>query len=584
MANSILIKVNQIGTLTETIAAVKLAHDNGYTAVISHRSGETEDATIADLAVALGAGQIKTGAPARSDRVAKYNQLLRIEERLGGKAEYPGWAAFPRESLTGGARTLRSRCRYASRVVSERRTKIVATLGPSSDSVEQLRALAEAGMDAARLNLSHGTHEEHAARAERVRQVADEIGRPIAVIGDLQGPKLRVGGLAEPVVVKTGEEITLCAEALATNGELPVAPAVIGDVLQPGHDVLIDDGLIRLRVDEVDGGRARCAVIVGGRIGSHKGVNLPGVPLPIPSLTEKDTIDLEFALGIGVDFVALSFVRSLADIRDLRALIEQAGSHAHVIAKIEKAEAIDVLDDVIAESEAVMVARGDLGVEIGAHLVPLLQKRIILRCLELGKPVITATQMLESMVHQAEPTRAEASDVANAVLDGTSAVMLSGETAVGDYAVEAVATMDRIACAIEPSMGYRHELPEANENPTIGGAMSNAACDLAEALRAKAILVPTATGRTPSVVARLRPRRPIVALTHVDWAMRQLALEWGVTPLLIPEAHDVDDLMNRSIAAAREAGLLEPGDRVVITAGTAVNIPGSTNVIKVDIA
>ena len=469
-------------------------------------------------------------------------------------------------------------------MVSERRTKIVATLGPSSDSVEQLRALAEAGMDAARLNLSHGTHEEHAGRAARVRQVADEIGRPIAVIGDLQGPKLRVGGLAEPVVVKTGEEITICAEALATNGELPVAPAVIGDVLQPGHDVLIDDGLIRLRVDEVDGGRARCAVIVGGRIGSHKGVNLPGVPLPIPSLTEKDTIDLEFALGIGVDFVALSFVRSLADIRDLRALIEQAGSHAHVIAKIEKAEAIDVLDDVIAESEAVMVARGDLGVEIGAHLVPLLQKRIILRCLELGKPVITATQMLESMVHQAEPTRAEASDVANAILDGTSAVMLSGETAVGDYAVEAVATMHRIACAIEPSMGYRHELPEANENPTIGGAMSNAACDLAEALRAKAILVPTATGRTPSVVARLRPRRPIVGLTHVDWAMRQLALEWGVTPLLIPEAHDVDDLMNRSIAAAREAGLLEPGDRVVITAGTAVNIPGSTNVIKVDIA
>jgi pyruvate kinase len=466
----------------------------------------------------------------------------------------------------------------------QRRTKIVATLGPSSDSVEQLRALVAAGMDAARLNLSHGTHEEHAERAGRVRQVADEIGRPIAVIADLQGPKLRIGGLAEPVVLKTGEEVTVCAEELASDGDLPVAPAVIGDVLQPGHDVLIDDGLVRLRVGEVDGGRARCAVIVGGRITSHKGVNLPGIPIPIPSLTEKDTADLEFALGIDVDFVALSFVRSSADVRDLRALIERAGSHAHVIAKIEKAEAVDVLDDVLKETDAVMVARGDLGVEIGAALVPLLQKRIILRCLEVGKPVITATQMLESMVHQAEPTRAEASDVANAILDGTSALMLSGETAVGDYAVEAVATMDRIARVIEPSMDYRHELPEANENPTIGGAMSNAACDLAEALRAKAILVPTVTGKTPSAVARLRPRRPIVALTHAGWAMRQLALEWGVTPLEIPETDDVNDLWNRSVSAAREAGLVESGDRVVITAGTAVNIPGSTNVIKVDIA
>ena len=466
----------------------------------------------------------------------------------------------------------------------QRRTKIVATLGPSSDSVEQLRALVAAGMDAARLNLSHGTHEEHAERAARVRQVADELGRPIAVIADLQGPKLRIGGLAEPVVLKTGEEVTVCAEELASDGDLPVAPAVIGDVLEPGHDILIDDGLVRLRVGEVAGGRARCAVVVGGRITSHKGVNLPGVPIPIPSLTEKDTRDLEFALGIDVDFVALSFVRSSADVRDLRALIEQAGSHAHVIAKIEKAEAVDVLDDVLRETDAVMVARGDLGVEIGAALVPLLQKRIILRCLEVGKPVITATQMLESMVHQAEPTRAEASDVANAILDGTSALMLSGETAVGDYAVEAVATMDRIARVIEPSMDYRHELPEANENPTIGGAMSNAACDLAEALRAKAILVPTVTGKTPSAVARLRPRRPIVALTHAGWAMRQLALEWGVTPLEIPETDDVNDLWNRSVSAAREAGLVEPGDRVVITAGTAVNIPGSTNVIKVDIA
>jgi pyruvate kinase len=469
-------------------------------------------------------------------------------------------------------------------VVRERRTKIVATLGPSSDSPEKLQELVAAGMDAARLNLSHGTHEEHAERARRVREASEKAGRPIALIADLQGPKLRVGELREAIVLRRGDEVTVCAEELSTDGELPVAPAVIGDVLKPGHDVLIDDGLVRLRVAEVERGRARCEVVVGGRITSHKGVNLPGVPLPIPSLTRKDTADLQFALELGVDFVALSFVRSSADVRDLRGLIEQAGSHAHVIAKVEKAEAVDVLDEVLAETDAVMVARGDLGVEIGPAIVPLLQKRIIHKALELGKPVITATQMLESMIHHAEPTRAEASDVANAVLDGTSAVMLSGETAVGEYPLEAVSYMDRIARAVEPSMDYRHEIPAAEHNPTIGGAMSNAACDIAEALRAKAILVPTYRGKTASSVARLRPQRPIIALTHVDWAQRQMALEWGVTPVHIPQCKDVEELWNTSVRAAREAGFIDAGDRVVITAGTQVNLPGSTNVIKVDIA
>jgi pyruvate kinase len=469
-------------------------------------------------------------------------------------------------------------------MAAERRTKIVATLGPSSDSRDRLRALIAAGVDAVRFNLSHGTHEGHSERAWLVREIAAEVGRPVALIADLQGPKLRIGELEEPVVLHTGDEITVCGEEAATDGELPVAPAVIGDVLEPGHDVLIDDGLVRLRVDEVDRGRARCAVLVGGLVSSHKGVNLPGVPIPIPSLTRKDVADLGWALETGVDFVALSFVRSPADVRDLRALLEQAGSHAHVIAKIEKSEAIDVLDDVLAETDAVMVARGDLGVEIGPALVPLVQKRVIHRSLELGKTVITATQMLETMVHSPEPTRAEASDVANAILDGTSAVMLSGETAVGEYPVEAVAYMDRIARAVEPSLDYRHELPSAHENPTIGQAMSNAACDLAEAIRAKAILVPTFTGRTASAVARLRPRRPIVALTHVDWAMRQLALEWGVTPLMISETNDVEELWKLALDAACEAGIVERGDHVVITAGTAVNIPGTTNLIKVDVA
>jgi pyruvate kinase len=469
-------------------------------------------------------------------------------------------------------------------MVEQRRTKIVATLGPASATADRLREMIAAGVDAVRLNLSHGKHEEHAERAWLVREIAAEVGRPVALIADLQGPKLRVGDLPEPVLLTKGEQIVVCAEDSAVDGELPVAPAVISEVLEPGHDVLIDDGLVRLRVEAVSGGRAQCAVLVGGPVSSHKGVNLPGVPLPIPSITRKDAADLDFALQTGVDFIALSFVRSADDVRELRELISQAGSHAHVIAKIEKAEAIDVLDDVLAETDAVMVARGDLGVEIGAAVVPLLQKRIIALALERGKPVITATQMLESMVHSPEPTRAEASDVANAVLDGTSAVMLSGETAVGDYPVEAVAYMDRIARAVEPSMDYRHELPEAAENPTIGAAMSNAACDLAEALRAAAILVPTFTGRTANAVARLRPRRPIVALTHMDWAMRQLALEWGVTPLLISERPNVEDLWRTSIDAARRAGLVQTGDRVVITAGTAVNIPGSTNVIKVDIA
>ena len=265
--------------------------------------------------------------------------------------------------------------------------------------------------------------------------------------------------------------------------------------------------------------------------------------LPVPSLTEKDLSDLDFALGLGVDYVAQSFVRSRADVAALRARLESAGSEAWVIAKIELKEAVAALDDILDEADAVMIARGDLGVEIGVAEVPLLQKRIILAALDRGKPAITATQMLETMIEQPEPTRAEASDVANAILDGTSAVMLSAETAVGSYPIEAVATMDRIARAVEPALGYRHQLPSAAEEPTVGRAMSNAACDLAEALGATAILVPTFTGRTASAVARLRPRRPIVALTHVGVSLQHMAIEWGVTPLDIPESTDVEDLV-----------------------------------------
>jgi len=467
-----------------------------------------------------------------------------------------------------------------------RRTKIVCTIGPASSSAETMDRLVAAGMDAARLNFSHGTHEEHGERARLVRATQERAGRPLALIADLQGPKIRVGDLDVPRILVEGDEVTISGEGNGRPEDLPVMPPVLTLVLHPGHEVLIDDGLVRLRVDEVEEGRARTTVLVGGAVGAHKGVNIPGVPIPVPSLTEKDLADLEFALSLGVDYVALSFVRSAADCRSLRELLNAADSKALVIAKIEKGEAVEELDAIVTAADAVMVARGDLGVEIGPAAVPLVQKRVLQSALEHGKPAITATQMLETMVSKPEPTRAEASDVANAILDGTSALMLSGETAIGRYPVESVAYMDRIARAVEPSLGHRHELAQAADQPfpTVGEAMSNAACDIAEVLGAAAILVPTYSGRTASAVARHRPRRPIIAVTHQRQSVQQLALEWGVVSSQIEQAEDVEHLWSTALEAARETGLVEPGDRVVITAGTAVNVPGTTNVIKVETA
>ena len=422
-ANAILVKVNQIGTLTETLDAIELARANGYGVVMSHRSGETEDTTIADLAVATNVGQIKTGAPSRSDRVGEVQPA---------PADRGSSSATTRSIPAGPRLPARASLRHMSAELP-RRTKIVATLGPASSSRDAVLELARAGMDAARLNFSHGTHEDHAERMQVVREISEEVERPIAIIADLQGPKVRIGDLPEPVTLDRGDEVIVAAEEAAQDGELPVSPTAVGEVLQRGHDILIDDGLIHLRVESVERGRARCTVVTGGVVASHKGVNVPGVPVPIPSLTRKDMDDLDFALDQGVDFVALSFVRSAADVRDLKDLIEGTGSHAHVIAKIEKSEAVDALDQILRETDAVMVARGDLGVEIGPALVPLVQKRIILAALERARPVITATQMLESMIYHADPTRAEASDVANAILDGSSALMLSGETALGEF-------------------------------------------------------------------------------------------------------------------------------------------------------
>ena len=467
---------------------------------------------------------------------------------------------------------------------SDRRTKIVATIGPASNDEATLEALVGAGMDGVRLNFSHGTHADHELSATRARAVQERVGRPLALIADLQGPKIRVGDLDAAVDLRVGDSVVVAGEEDCGSDDLPVAPAVLASVLESGDEVLIDDGHVRLRVERMEGGRAVCEVVTGGLVEPHKGVNVPGVPLPVPSLTQKDLADLEFALGLGVDYVALSFVRSHTDVSALKTRIEEAGSLAWVIAKIELKEAVVQLESILDVTDAVMIARGDLGVEIGAAEVPLLQKQIIIGALERGKPAITATQMLETMIQRPEPTRAEASDVANAILDGSSALMLSAETAVGAYPVQAVETMARIARAVEPSLGYRHQLPSALEEPTVGRAMSNAACDLAEALGAKAILVPTFTGRTASAVARLRPRRPVVALTHIAESRQHMAIEWGVTPLEIPQVTDVEELWRISIDAARDAGVVELGDRVVLTAGTAVNIPGSTNVIKVDIA
>ena len=465
-----------------------------------------------------------------------------------------------------------------------RRTKIVCTIGPASSTPELVASLVEAGMDAARLNFSHGTHEDHARSVALVRAAELRAGRPLALIADLQGPKVRVGDLPAPRALATGEQVVLAGEAAARAGDLPVAPAVLSDVLAPGHDVLIDDGLVRLRVHAVDGGRASCAVVVGGTVEAHKGVNLPGVPLPVPCLTDKDLDDLGLALRLGVDFVALSFVRSVEDVRALRELLREAGAAAGVIAKIEKAEALAEVSAIIEASDAVMVARGDLGVEIGPERVPLVQKRIVLSALEHAKPAITATQMLESMITRPEPTRAEASDVANAILDGTAAVMLSGETAVGSYPVESVRAMARIARAVEPELGERTRLaPTAEQpNPTIRDAITEAARDVAEVLNVKAILVPTFSGRTVSGVARHRPRRPIVAASHRRQTLKQLAIEWGVVPCEIEESRDVEHLWALTMEAARASGVVQPGDRVVITAGTATNVPGTTNLVKVE--
>ena len=468
--------------------------------------------------------------------------------------------------------------------IQPRRTKIVCTIGPATADEAMIERLVAAGMDVARVNCSHGTAEELELLVRAVRNVENRLDRPLAILADLPGPKLRVSRLEQPIAVESGDDLVLASAGAASGGDLELGFELdFARVVRPGSPVMIDDGRVRLRVVEALGKRVRCRVETGGLIRSQKGVNLPGSYLPIPSITDRDKELIEHAVRWDVDYIALSFVRRAEDVEDLKRLIQGHGGRQRVIAKIEKLEAIEQLEAIVAVTDALMVARGDLGVEIGAAEVPMLQKRLIRMGREAGKTVITATQMLESMIDAPEPTRAEASDVANAILDGTSAIMLSGETAVGKYPVEAVDTMVRIAAAVEPEFAYRDTPFEATrQGPRyISDVVGHSACDMAEIIEAAAIIVPTVSGETAREVSRHRPHRPIVACTPSRDVQRQLMLDWAVVPLALDPTKDVETLWLRSIDAVQRAGIAGPGDRVVITSGTNVNRPGATNTILV---
>ena len=465
-----------------------------------------------------------------------------------------------------------------------RRTKIVATIGPATANSGMVERLIRAGMDCARINCSHGVREDLIASIRIVREVQERIDHPVAILADLPGPKLRLGTLPQERLIETGSEVVLTTPGTAAAGELELGFSIdFASVVQVGASVMIDDGRVRLRVLDATPTSCRCEVVTGGVVRSQKGVNFPGTYLPIPSITDRDREMLAMAIDQDVDYVALSFVRRAEDVDELRRLIDQAGGRQRVIAKIEKMEAVEKLDSIIDAADGIMVARGDLGVEIGTADVPMAQKRMIARGRAAGKPVITATQMLESMIERPIPTRAEASDVANAILDGTSAVMLSGETAVGEYPVEAVETMVRIAAAVEPSYAYlESSYDDARLGPRfISDVVGHAACDMAEVIEAAALVVPTVSGETAREVSKHRPRRPIVACTPSIGVRQQLMLDWAVVPLLLEPTHDVETLWRRSVDAVLRAGIAGPGDRVVITSGTNVNRKGATNTILV---
>ena len=465
-----------------------------------------------------------------------------------------------------------------------RRTCIVATIGPACEDEASLRAMLGAGMDVARLNFSHGTYATHAAVIERLRRIAGELDRPLAILQDLQGPKMRLGpvpGAGRPIA--PGDTLLLTVDPAATGDDaLPVQYAPLAREVRPGGTILIDDGRIEVRVCATDDPLITCEVVRGGLLRSFKGLSLPGATLSAPTLTAKDRADAAWGVAHGVDAIALSFVRSPADIAALRALVRSQpapGGPPLILAKLEKHEAVEAFADILAIADGIMVARGDLGVELPAPQVPLLQKRFIAAANAAGKPVITATQMLESMTEQPQPTRAEVSDVANAVFDGTDAIMLSGETAVGRYPVEAVRMMDAIArTAEQPRDGWAR--PRWS-TPGVTDAIAQVSVHLAEELAARAIICATTSGHTARMVARYRPATRIVAATHDATVWRQLTFTWGVTQLLGAKIDSTDELIEARIALAQQAGVVTTGDVVVIVAGVPVSQPGTINMVKV---
>jgi pyruvate kinase len=469
-----------------------------------------------------------------------------------------------------------------------RRTKIVCTLGPASSSPERVQSLITAGMDVARINFSHGTHEQHAATIRHVREQGERLSRPVAIIGDLQGPKLRVGELPEPLELTPGDAVWFAPEGEQVAGDLPTTYHTMADDLEIGDVVLLADGLMELIVEDVVERRVKMRVVHGGTLTSNKGINIPGVRLSIPALTAKDLRDLDFALEQDLDYISLSFVREVSDVLDLVDRIPAGGPL--VVVKIEKGLALDNLEEILNASAAAMVARGDLGVELPFEQVPLAQKRMIQMANLSGRPVITATQMLESMIENPRPTRAEASDVANAIIDGTDAVMLSAETAVGKFPVEAVKAMVRIAEEMERSSiieaGPRYDIPiemsQAAYTPT-ERAIASATVEAVRRLDAPLVITFTRSGFSARVVSSFRPPVPILAVTDLERTYNQLALVWGTIPLLAPEDPSYEKMFSFAREYALSEGLAVPGDRIVITAGLPMNIPGTTNLLRIEV-
>ncbi|BAY31812.1 pyruvate kinase [Nostoc carneum NIES-2107] len=470
---------------------------------------------------------------------------------------------------------------------SLRRTKIVATIGPATSSPEMLKAIIEAGATTLRLNFSHGTHADHQRSIRLIRQTAFELNQPVAILQDLQGPKIRLGRFENgSIVLAKGDRFTLTNRPVIGTQEIScVTYDYLAEEVPVGAKILLDDGRVEMVVEEInrDKGDLHCRVTVAGKLSNNKGVNFPGVYLSIKAMTDKDREDLMFGLDQGVDWVALSFVRNPQDIIEIKELISSTGKNVPVVAKIEKHEAIEQMEAVLALCDGVMVARGDLGVELPAEDVPVLQKQLIATANRLGIPIITATQMLDSMVSNPRPTRAEVSDVANAILDGTDAVMLSNETAVGSYPVEAVATMARIAERIEQEEAQNANRLLRDARRSIPNAISQAVGQIAEQLGASAIMTLTQTGATARNVSKFRPRTPILAITpHVNVA-RQLQMVWGVKPLLVLELPSTGQTFQAAINVAQENKLLTEGDLVVMTAGTLQGVSGSTDLIKVEV-